>query len=209
MIRVYKLGEGPFNYDWNIRYIKIQGSELFYSPNDGDKDMKEIDIKGAAVSSVCCIKDKAFAICITLPPPVNKSIFLATDSLSESQSLREKIIYATFNDDQTENYHDDVEEHATNINLNNLKNNSEDVISVGLSKINKFNKFYSEKFLERLEFIKNEISSINKKYKGKYIEGIKIYRPGQYDYRNTYKIIISNKISTRTRNRFSTHYIPI
>ncbi len=189
---VYKLGEGPFNYDWNIRYIKIQGSDLYYSPYDNEKDMKVINIEGSPVSSICKIKDKSFSLCITLPPPLNKSIFLATDTLQECNILREKIIKATMNEHQTENYHTDLDEQISNFNFDKIKNLKDDVISVGLSKINKFNKFYSDEFFKKLEFLKNEIVSLNFKYKGKYKNDMKIYSPGVYDYGKFLIIIFSN-----------------
>jgi hypothetical protein len=185
MMMVYKLGDGPFNYDWNPRYVKIEGTELFYSPTPSDRDMKTINIIGGAVSSICNIKEKV-SICITLPPPVNKSIFLATDSIQECLKLREKVSKATHNEVHTENYHSDVDEHLNNYTITKERafGGRESIISVCLSKINKFNKFYSEEFLKRIERIKNEIVSVNTKYTAKLKGLIKIFVPSAYDYNN-------------------------
>jgi hypothetical protein len=191
---VYKLGDGPFNYDWNPRYVKIEGTELFYSPTQSD--MKTINILGGAVSSICSIKEKPFSICITLPPPVNKNIFLAMDSIQDCIKLRDMVCRATHNEVHTENYHSDVDEHmygtfeTVKQSVNNLK---DDMISVCLSKINKFNKFYSEEFLLRIERIKQEIVSVNTKYPSRLKGMIKIFSPSSFDYSQIYERVKSKE----------------
>jgi hypothetical protein len=192
MMMAYKLGEGPFNYDWNPRYIKIEGTELFYSPSQDVRDMKTINIDGAAVSSICNIKEKHFSICITQPPPINKSIFLATDSIQDCIKLRERVCKATRNEVHTENYHSDLDENISHFNNERINNHKDDIVSVCLSKINKFNKFYSEEFLLRIERIKQEIVSVNTNYKSKLRGLIKIFAPSVYDYGKLFNRLKSN-----------------
>ena len=106
MTILYKLGDGPINYDWNKRYCTIEATELIYSQSLNDIDEKTINIQGAAVSNICKIKGKNFSFCISIPPPLNKIIYLAGDSFQECSKFREKCLKAT----QNHLYNDNLEE---------------------------------------------------------------------------------------------------
>lgn len=97
MTYLYKLGDGPINYDWNHRYAWLDGSELFYSPSLDDAEKKTLNIYGAAVSNICKIKNKDYAFGILLNPPTYKIIYFAFDDLEEAQNFRDKVLAATLN----------------------------------------------------------------------------------------------------------------
>jgi hypothetical protein len=109
MSTLYKLGDGPINYDWNKRFCSIEATELIYSQSLNDNDKKTINIQGAAVSNICKIKGKNFSFCISIPPPLNKIIYLAADSFQECAKFREKCLKATQNLLYEENLNDSNE----------------------------------------------------------------------------------------------------
>ena len=103
---LYKLGDGPINYEWNKRYCTIEATELIYSQSLNDIDKKTINIQGAAVSNICKIKGMNFSFCISIPPPLNKIIYLAGNNFQECSKFREKCLKAT----QNHLYNDDFQE---------------------------------------------------------------------------------------------------
>ena len=123
---LYKLGEGPINYDWNKRYCSIEATELIYSQATNDNDSKTINIQGAAVSNICKIKGKNFSFCISIPPPLNKIIYLAADSFQECSKFREKCLKATQNHIYNDNIDYDDNEYDCE-NDNNIINNNDKV----------------------------------------------------------------------------------
>ncbi len=142
MIYLYKLGDGPINYDWNHRYAWIEGSELFYSPSLDDREKKTLNISGAAVTNICKIKGKDYAFGIILNPPTNKIIYFASDDIQETENFKERVVIATLNnlydDPNAINEFDDF--HNT-ISFKNNNNNSNHLIVNANSNPNNLNNF--------------------------------------------------------------------
>jgi hypothetical protein len=131
MSKLYKLGDGPINYDWNKRYCTIEATELIYSQTPNDMEQKTINIQGAAISNICKIKGKNFCFCISIPPPLNKIIYLAADNYQECAKFREKCLKATQNNIYDDN--EPLENNEENEIFNeNSQNKNEKIKSNGI-----------------------------------------------------------------------------
>jgi hypothetical protein len=195
MSMIYKLGEGPINYDWNPRYVSIEGTEIFYSPSQNDSDRKTINVYEGAVSNICKIKGKNFAFCVILPPPTNKSLFFAADTYDEILTFRNNVLKATLNsldnekDERilTEQLEMKVKITPYNNSYNNrftnkLKTNffSKENPNVNLSLITQMfsqSQEIPEEFRKKLEQLKNEIILNESKFISKFIGDLKVSIP--------------------------------
>ena len=183
MSYLYKLGDGPLNYDWNHRYAWIEGSEIFYSPSLDERDRKTLNIYGSAVTNICKIKNKSFAFGIILNPPITKVIYFAFDDLYEAEIFREKIIKATSNtiyDDTLINCEEN-DEKCNQIQIEKTKNNNEKLFNIGFNIKRKKN---SEEFYENLEKLRKKYIVDDNKTIKKFARGIKISVPFELDFYN-------------------------
>ena len=124
---LYKLGDGPINYDWNLRYVSIESTEIVYSPSPHDKERKTLNIYGGAISNICKIKGKNFAFCVVLPPPTCKTIYFASDSYEDAILARNKMIKATLNSSEKEENLEQAEIISRTIERSDLKKGNESV----------------------------------------------------------------------------------
>lgn len=194
MSMIYKLGEGPINYDWNPRYVSIEGTEIFYSPSQNDSDRKTINVYEGAVSNICKIKGKNFAFCVILPPPTNKSLYFAADSYNEILTFRNNALKATLN--SLDNEKDEriltepLEMRIKNTSFNypynkfpsKLKTNylSKENPNINLSLITQMfsqSQEISEEFRNNLEQLKNEIILNESKFISRFKGGLKVSIP--------------------------------
>lgn len=89
--KLWKLGEGPINFDWNQRYFVIDDrkQELVYYKHEGnDKSRGCINLVDAMISNITTMKDKDFAFSIHTYPPYGKVYYLSADKLEEAVEWR-------------------------------------------------------------------------------------------------------------------------
>lgn len=215
MAYLYKLGDGPINYDWNHRYAWLEGSELFYSPTLDDREKKTLNISGAAVTNICKIKNKDYAFGIVLNPPTNKIIYFAFDRLEETENFREKIIIATLNDIYEDsvainefgidnNLNSSMTDNLNipnnmNVNIdsrlsgnyidNKNKNNNEKLFNIGFNIIKKQN---SKEFYQSLETLRKDYIIDDSKLIKKFSRGLKISVPVELEYTIFYQNCLGN-----------------
>ena len=95
---IYKLGDGPFNFDWNMRYIVLDEANmtLAYFMNERDSEPRGIiPLKGALISNVTQIKEREHSFSVQTPPPNGHTFFFSCNSLNDSVSWRECFVKAT------------------------------------------------------------------------------------------------------------------
>lgn len=207
MTLLYKLGDGPINYDWNPRYVSIESTEIFYSPQPNDRDAgKTINIYGGAVSNICKIKGKNFCFCITIPPPTNKSMYLAADTFEDAVKIRDKIVKATQNDSEEVYIQETDNALMISKNVNKLNHDKDSITHVGFYKSNyeselnsykKYKKLLPEDFFPKLEELKNDIILNDTKFYSKFKNDLKISVPLKYlkyNYSSYFKPVILNFI---------------
>jgi len=103
---LYKLGEGPINYDWNLRYFVLDGTllltlqefnqELTYYRNDAEvKPRGNIPLQEALVSNITLIRERDHSFSIQTAPPNGRTVFLSFDKAEEANQWRDAIVQAT------------------------------------------------------------------------------------------------------------------
>jgi hypothetical protein len=214
MTYLYKLGDGPINYDWNHRYAWLEGSELFYCPSLDEREKKTLNISGAAVTNICKIKNKDYAFGVILNPPTNKIIYFAFDDLKETEKFRENLVNATLNTTYEDTLAINEFGKANNINSNNdnnlnfsnnmnvntnnrldgnyfdnkNKNNNEKLFNIGINIIKKQN---SKEFYQYLEVLRKDYIVDDSKKIKKFERGLKISVPVELEYSNFYQNCLS------------------
>jgi hypothetical protein len=182
MSTIYKLGDGPINYDWNPRYVSVEGTEVFYSPSQNDKDKKTINVYEGAVSNICKIKGKSFAFCVILPPPTNKSLYFACDNYDETLALKNKILRATLNNFEKDEYSSQIKsEHrlsTKNLKSNKLKFPSNKNINPDISRL--FTENIPDEFFQKIEQLKNEVLLDDNKFLNYFKGDLKVSVPENF-----------------------------
>lgn len=196
---VYKLGDGPINYDWNLRYVSFEHSDLSYSADRNLEDKKTVNIQGAAVTNICQIKNKEFAFGLILNPPTNKILYFACDDLNSTKLFRDNTIKSTLNtyieDSLMLNEFNDLtvneinKFHSENVDKNKCNNDKLFSLGVNIKKRNNPDIFYLN--LEKLR--KNYIIDDNKQIK-KFDRGMKITVPEGIRYSKFLRNFISKKL---------------
>jgi len=222
MTYLYKLGDGPINYDWNHRFAWIEGSELFYSPSLSDREKKTLNISGAAVTNICRIKGKDYAFGIILNPPTYKIIYFAFDDIEETENFREKVINATLNNlyedsnginefNNINHVHSNNKYDAKPIDNSNFnsksinkfsltnfdnknKNNNEKLFSLGVNIKKKKN---SNEFYQNLETLRRDFIIDDSKQIKKFGRGLKLSVPIELEYTNFYENFLCKFLFTQ------------
>jgi hypothetical protein len=194
---VYKLGDGPINYDWNLRYVTFEGSDLSYGATISLEDKKTINILGAAVTNICPIKNKEFAFGIILNPPTNKIIYFACDGMNSTKLFREKLIKCTQNifidDSIMMNEFNDLRENDINkfnlTNINKLKCNNDKLFNIGVNikRRNNPDTFYLNLEKLRKEYIVDDNRQIKK-----FERGLRITVSEQINYKQFFRNFLCN-----------------
>ncbi|CDW82058.1 oxysterol binding family protein [Stylonychia lemnae] len=95
---IYKLGEGPINYGWNLRFFVLDelNQDLTYYQNEEEvKPNGTIHLVDALISNITLIKEREHSFSIQTAPPNGKTYFLSCNSQEESNEWRDAIITAS------------------------------------------------------------------------------------------------------------------
>jgi hypothetical protein len=64
---LYKLGDGPINFDWNERYCILDKTKFSYYLSATDKDpRKEVDVNMATISQIKMINNHPYSFTVTV-----------------------------------------------------------------------------------------------------------------------------------------------
>ena len=115
---IYKLGDGPINYNWNKRYITLNylTKELSYFMYEEDaKPRGSINVASALISNIELIKDRPHSFMITPNPPHGKNYYISCDTLEECTEWRNAILKTAIqeNPNQLSPQHKSLKLHPT------------------------------------------------------------------------------------------------
>lgn len=162
---VYKLGEGPINYEWNIRYIIIRGKELTYSVTINSEEKRTINLEGAITSNICRIKGNKYSFALIIP--IFQVLFFSTNSYQDTLSFRDQVIQSASS--------------LKSKRPNSAESQLENVVNIQHPHLSLINKTlsYSIDFATKIETLKRELVFDEYKYKSHYIGPIQYSFPNE------------------------------
>lgn len=106
---MFKLGDGPINYDWNRRYFVLdckikttykyiaQAQELTYYLSETETTARgSIMLAEALISNITLIKERQHSFSVqTAPQPQGKTYFFSCNTFEESLDWQECLIAAS------------------------------------------------------------------------------------------------------------------
>jgi hypothetical protein len=99
---LYKMGNGPINYDWNKRFLVLdqENKKLSYFLSESDKKARNhIDLEKSSVSQLMPIKGRKYSFCIKEGPKGNREVNLSAENEKEAQTWINLINLCTPDDD--------------------------------------------------------------------------------------------------------------
>ncbi|KAM3139836.1 hypothetical protein pb186bvf_008078 [Paramecium bursaria] len=93
--QIYKKGDGPIDYNWNQRYVVLDGETLIYFKDKFDKNPRGvINLRESYVSPVTKLEDREHGFYIEIES-LQKQFFFSGENMEESEQWREEISQAT------------------------------------------------------------------------------------------------------------------
>lgn len=87
---LYKLGEGPINFNWNLRYCILEKNRLLYFNKPTDRNTKGvIDLDDAQISTLQELNSHPYSFTLRLQS--GKIVHFSSDSQSEAEAWRNDI----------------------------------------------------------------------------------------------------------------------
>lgn len=86
---LYKMGEGPINYDWNKRFLVLDqdNRKLSYFLSESDKSARgHINLENSSVSQLMPIKGRKYSFCIKEGLKGKREINFSAENEKEAQT---------------------------------------------------------------------------------------------------------------------------
>lgn len=168
---IYKLGEGPINYEWNMRYITIKGKELTYFLTINSEEKRTINLEGAITSNICRIKGNKYSFALIIP--IFQVLFFSTNSYQETLSFQKQIIQAASSSSF-------LKSKRANSSLSQIENEMINQYPIS-SSVNQ-SLFYAVDITTKIETLRKEIVFDEQKFKSYYIGSIQYSFPQEIPY---------------------------
>lgn len=86
---IYKRGDGPIDYNWNLRYIFLDSDTLVYFKNQFDKVPRGfIDLRGAYVSNTHRVEDREYVFYVEVN---ERKFYFSGESREDTDSWRDEL----------------------------------------------------------------------------------------------------------------------
>ncbi|CAD8169140.1 unnamed protein product [Paramecium octaurelia] len=93
---ILKRGDGPIDYNWNQRYLVLDGQTLIYFKDRNDKVPRgAINLREAYISPMSTLDDREHCFYIEVEAQNNKQFYFSGETLDETEQWREEISQAT------------------------------------------------------------------------------------------------------------------
>ncbi|CAK93395.1 unnamed protein product (macronuclear) [Paramecium tetraurelia] len=100
---ILKRGDGPIDYNWNQRYLVLDGQTLIYFKDRNDKVPRgAINLREAYISPMSTLDDREHCFYIEVEAQNNKQFYFSGETLDETEQWRDEISHATTAVVQTE-----------------------------------------------------------------------------------------------------------